>query len=542
MLGRLLDRILHENDEQLQLAEETSDDSGGTVWRTPSDLLLALGIFVLSVAPRLYFLFQISDPQNAGDGWYGDTYHHWQIAYLTREIGFTQGFLRLWDLKGMEYFWGPLHPFLTILMFKLTGSVSIVNVRLLSLFFGAMFISVLYLLISKYWNRDVGIATSLLAIVHPVAILNDTSGMLEPIGYSLLLLGLLVLDVYPIFAGLLWALASFARAEAWMFGGLLLLLSYRLLKRHGQMMKVFFGWLIPMLLYTKYLLDHTGNPIYPIWWNYLANARGVWAANVVYSSYQLSVKPYLTVWFVISLILLVGVWSKNKGKSSLFLLFGFANWAFISGFLGLTHYLSGFQPWFWYIRFFELPYTFAGFLIVLILLYLLPKWQPLFKKGVLGITLWLPILALALVYQIFFWEPILAQYDTTRQMWERTKKWAREATEVYNGGTMLIPEGNPSLTYALVYLHGIEGKDLLGQMFDPFFYLEDNPFENWEEKREIVLGWMKDENVRVILVDKGTERYTKLFAKEQSYFEFVKTIPDSPLLVYRFYPNEIKLQ
>jgi hypothetical protein len=38
--------------------------------------------------------------------WNWDSYHHWQISYLSLKIGFPQ--FRLWDLNGCEYYWGVL--------------------------------------------------------------------------------------------------------------------------------------------------------------------------------------------------------------------------------------------------------------------------------------------------------------------------------------------------------------------------------------------------------------------------------------------------
>src|ERR1700686_2587187 len=87
--------------------------------------LVAIGALI----PRLTYLFVFSDPENAGQGW-TDAYHHWQIAYLTKEIGLTHG-PRLWDMRGVEYFWGPLHPLLMDALFFATGSIDIVLARLL---------------------------------------------------------------------------------------------------------------------------------------------------------------------------------------------------------------------------------------------------------------------------------------------------------------------------------------------------------------------------------------------------------------------------
>jgi hypothetical protein len=64
-----------------------------------------------------------------------DAYHHWQIAYLTKEVGLAQG--RLWDMRGWEYFWGALHPLVVDLAFFVSGSIDIVVPRVVSLVFGA---------------------------------------------------------------------------------------------------------------------------------------------------------------------------------------------------------------------------------------------------------------------------------------------------------------------------------------------------------------------------------------------------------------------
>ena len=87
----------------------------------PVALPWVVAILAVAAVPRLWYLFAVSDPENAGDGMYGDVYHHWQIAYLTREIGLSHG-PRLWDLKGLEYFWGLLHPLLMSLMNESTAA------------------------------------------------------------------------------------------------------------------------------------------------------------------------------------------------------------------------------------------------------------------------------------------------------------------------------------------------------------------------------------------------------------------------------------
>jgi hypothetical protein len=499
--------------------------------------LIAAGIFLAAMAVRMYFLFNVSDPQNAGEAWYDDTYHHWQVAYLTREIGLGKGFLRLWDLKGMEYFWGPLHPLLMMASMAISGSVSIVNARMISIIFGSLVIATLYLLIKKLWNRQTGLATAFLAMIHPVAILNDSSGMLEPIGWWLLLVGMLILDRLPLVAGAVWGLAATARAEDWMFGGLLLILAVKAVKP-AKLPMLFTGYIVTVFVYMKYLLDKTGNPIYPVWWNYLANARGVWSDETAVNAYQAMVKPYLVGWFAVSVVLLgLAVW-KAKGGKKLFLSLGLANWAFIGGFMGLTHYLKGFEPWFWYIRFFEFPYIFLGFLICLGLFYWAGKQVPMLTKMPGKLLLWLPVVLLGLAVQVAFWPPILARYDETRPVWARSTTWANQLIKGYGGGKIWFPDGYAEILYHLVYEHGVEGKQIVGQMFDPYYYMEGDPYANWGENRMMALNWIKDEDIKYLITEQNRQRYQELVKREPQLFE--KVGGAGPLMAWRVYPERAK--
>src|SRR5438445_7503948 len=129
-----LARVLADDDE------ENSRQRGGSS-PAPAPLALwswwTLGLLLIALLPRLIYLFAISNPENAGDGLYTDVYQHWQIAYLTKEIGLSHG-LRLWDLKGVEYFWGSLHPIVLVILFFVTGSTDIVLARVQSLAFGSL--------------------------------------------------------------------------------------------------------------------------------------------------------------------------------------------------------------------------------------------------------------------------------------------------------------------------------------------------------------------------------------------------------------------
>src|SRR4029077_11621611 len=153
--------------------------------------LLTGAVALVAAIPRLLYLFVFSDPENPGLGAYDDVWHHWQIAYLTKEVGLTAaGGPRLWDLKGLEYVWGPVHPLLMAAVFAVTGSIDIVLDRLVSLVFGAAVVVLVFHLCRRYWGMHVAIAAALFALLLPTSVLAHASGMVEPLAVALSLLGL----------------------------------------------------------------------------------------------------------------------------------------------------------------------------------------------------------------------------------------------------------------------------------------------------------------------------------------------------------------
>jgi len=404
-----------------------------------------------------------------------------------------------------------------------------------------MTISLVYLLVNKYWNKTAALISSLFITFFPVSILDDSFGLLEQLGVTFLLLGIYLINFSPILTGFIWAIASMVRAEAWIFGLLLLILAKRVIKGSGHYSMLLIGWLIPMVFYLKYLLDYTGNAIYPVWWNYLANIKGAWATKIIYTDYQLAVKPYLIGWFVVSILLFLFVWWKLKNKGSILILFMLSYWIFMAGVLGLTHYLTGFQPWFWFIRFFEYPYIFAIIFLSIFLFYYIPKKFKIFNHWSLtGLFIGFVFLILLLT-QVGFWPPIMAKYNSTKPMWERTKMVASTIAKNYQDGTILIPEGDPNFTYALVYFNKIKANKLQGQMYDPFFYIKEDVFENWGENRKKILSWLKEDDIKLIVFYDDTEKYQKLIKKEPLYFEALEPIPEARLLIYRVFPDRITI-
>jgi len=206
---KLLPRILaddeDEDDEILTAGGERAAQAQGTATDTlprPLPWPALAAVWAVALVPRLFALFFLTDPENPGDGWHGDVFHHWQIAYLTKEIGlWDANGPRLWDLKGLDYFWGLIHPALLVVLFYVTGSVDIVIPRLVSVFFGALSAVLLFSLCRRYWGLGVAIAAGLFAALLPTSVFIDATGFLEPMGHR---------------AGSAWDLVV---AEAWVVDG-----------------------------------------------------------------------------------------------------------------------------------------------------------------------------------------------------------------------------------------------------------------------------------------------------------------------------------
>src|SRR6185312_12185534 len=105
-------------------------------------------------------------------------------------------------------------------------------------------------------------------------IFNDVAGMAEPIAISLMLLGIWLAPRRGFFAGVSWGLAAMARVEAWLFSAGLVLASLVGGGARRSRFPLVAGWVLTMGVYMKFLLDRTGNPIYPLYTNFQFVGQG----------------------------------------------------------------------------------------------------------------------------------------------------------------------------------------------------------------------------------------------------------------------------
>ena len=495
-------------------------ERGHEAMARPLHPLWLAAVAAAALLPRLVTLFWVTDPENAGDGWLGDVYHHWQIAYLTREIGLgAPGGPRLWDLKGLDYFWGILHPLVMVGLFSVTGSVDIVLARLLALCFGAFVVVMIFLVCRRYWGTGVAVAAAAFAAFAPTGVFDDASGMLEPVGIGLCLLAVWLWPRRGLWAGVALALAAMARAEAWVFSAGLLVAAFLKRQATQQRLAMVCAWGVGMLLYMKVLLDRTGNPIYPLWWNFLANAYGAWEYRVSLTRTQLAVRPYLLLLMAVGAVgLAVTLW--RRPRSYLFLTLGFGQLVFTGGMLGASAYLKSWESWFWMTRFFVFPYQFAAVLVAVALLVLVPR-----RLGPRALPAGWVVVVLALVLVQAEWVPILHRYGDTRPIWANAVAAGRDLGAVADrpenrDGALNIPAGNPDVTYTLVRYGGVSGRRIVGQLYDPFYYLPNG--YRYRDHRAVagtlLQCWLADTDTRVWAFPSAHDDYTEFVRDHPAWF------------------------
>ena len=529
---RLLPRILADEDDEDRQIEQSELAREAEV-RRPLPWGWTAAVAAGAALPRLAYLFVFTDPENPGLGAYNDVWHHWQIAYLTKEIGLSDvGGPRLWDLKGLDYFWGVLHPLLMVSIFDLTGSIDIVLARLVSLIAGVAVVVLLFHLCRRYWGTHVAIGAALVASLIPTGVMNDASGMLEPLGVALCLLGIWARERGTDFrAGLMFGLATMARAEAWIFGfGMVAAACLR--KPARQRLPLVAGFVAVMLVYMKVLLDQTGNAIYPLWWNFFANAVGKWEYTPVSAS-QAAVRPVLGALLIAAAVGLG--WSLWKRPASYMLLtFGFGYWVFVAGMLGFTSYLASWVWWMPITRVFAFPYVFGGALLAIVLLW----WAPgRFGKRALPVG-WAAIAGVLLLSQLA-WIPIGQVFGPTEANWQATLASGRQLGAWYNeapyqGHALSVPPDRPDVTYALARYGGVEGKHLVSEMYDPFYYLPSG--YRYEDHRSTVNTlmqcWLDKTDTRVIAMPDANKNYELMREYNPDWFVQLGTMTETRWRVY----------
>ena len=490
---RLIPRLLGDEDE---LEREPGPEPEAEAAGNPAPSARAVGLVaVLALIPRLVYLFGFTDPENAGVG-FTDTYHHWQIAYLTKEIGLSHG-PRLWDMRGFEYWWGLLHPAVMNVVFFATGSTDVVLARLVSAVFGAASVALIFMICHRYWGLNVAIASAAFASLLPAAVFNDSAGLAEPLSVALVLLGIWLAPARGFWAGLCWGLAAMARTEAWLFTAGLVIAWLIGARRRPSRWWLVTAWAGTMVLYCKFLLDQTGNPIYPLYWTYYYVFSSQGGPLPPQTALEHAARPLLVA--AVALGAAGVAWTLWKRPPSYLLLvygFGYAAYSFAT-----YPFVDS-----WKERRFEFAFDFGAILVAVLLFEVLPRHAPRIRP-----LSWTAAAAALAALQVS-WVPIQSAYAATEPAWRTDVALGSAIGAVYNqpqfrGGVVAMPGDKPDLLYAMARYGNVPGDHLTSEFYDPFYYLpagthySDDP----QVVGPLISCWLVSTRTRLLLVPPATE-------------------------------------
>ena len=438
-------------------------------------------VFLVALIFRLWFLFFVV-PGDPAD----DSYHHWVIAYWTLKRGFARG--RMWDLYGMEYYWGITPHLIEAILLYITRTTSLLPFRLFNVMVSSAATPFSYLLLKKYLNDDTGaICASTLVALSPLAVW-ETFAITEPLAIFFFLLSLYFFDRSLFLTGFFLGLAFTCRIEFWIVTPSILLYFFlhEIFKKNlDELMTSFVpllsGCLVVALPYFYVLQAHTGIFYYPIYYNYVCSIAAAWsvpvmapvpirvasyigmAASGVYVIYSIRrPRPYDSFYVPLTLY-----------NAQIFATYGFSRalgaifWGrfFIVGWLFLVALVSA-----------TIPQIIRKIKASLILIRI-----PTLSFMLLTVLL-IGMLSTSGVYTNGQTAGLFAY--NSQETCGFQERLAVEALKYYKGGTMII--NHPTIVYYVIQ-HGIQPERVLSSQYAP------------GDTRDNLLRWLKDENVSLFI-------------------------------------------
>ncbi len=488
-------------------------------------------LFSLALFFRLLFLFFVSGLEYCG--WYHDSYHHWQIAYYSLYVGFKQNPPRMWDLNGMEYFWGLLPTLTESFLLWLFRTTSIVPFRIFNSIMGSLSACLIYLLGKKYFDEQTGLFSAMLVAVCPILWEVDTSGMLEPMGVALLLFALLLHDRKPFACGLFLGLASLCHIEFWFLA--LGMCSFYLVFKSSivNFVPSILGWLAPTTPYFYFMQTRTGDWLYALKYNYFCNVVGEWLDVSLPLKAQILPRfiaaGFLPLFAAVFLYLI-----KNRPRGYVLHAFFWSFTAMQGAIFGLTAYLTpylivGQAPRLLIDRLFAINYYYISLMAALALKRLsvrLPAWRMGFSYPSL-LFLFMVVLYLSsftLVVQQYFSDVYYVPYAKQT----RTADWIASN---HNGGSVI--SSLVILNYRLIR-NGFPYGMVFGSLYSPRYYGSENVTESYL--------WLRNLNVTWIVLDQSiVENFPFLEDHPDCFPPFhMRTRP--PECEYVYYVNQTELK
>jgi len=453
--------------------ESASTDKIPFAWNLPELPVVwkAVILFVVAICARILFLEWVGMDYV---GWYADSYHHWQIAFYTLHIGLAQNPPRMWDLSGQEYFWGLLPTLTESLLLYIFNSTSLVPFRLFNSVTGSISVVLIYLLGRRFFDDRMGLLAGVTSALSPVLWEVDTSGMLDPMGITLLLLGLLLYKKRNYLTGLVLGLASLVHIEYW-FLSLAVIAFYLVYERSGiEFLPAIFGWLTPMAPYFYVMQIQTGDALYALHYNLVSSVVGEWITGLsVPMVYQ--ILPRAAFLLIFAACVICVIWMIRRIPPSYpFHSFFLARVSMQGIIFGMTAYVVpyiafGQIPRVLIDRLFAIDYYYIPFVVALVATWLIRRRHFHFEvpEPHLGSEIRVKsgaIMVILLLFNGALFPLVISQYYTTYGSYENQLEMADFIASHYHGGTII--NSLVTVNYRLIN-DGIPLQNVFGTLYCP---------------------------------------------------------------------------
>jgi hypothetical protein len=98
----------------------------------------------------------------------------------------------------------------------------------------------------------------------------------------------------------------------------------------------------------------------------------------------------------------------------------------------------------------------------------------------------------------------------------------------YRGTVLNIPPDNPGMFYAMVEYHGLQGRNVVGQLYDPFYYATNFSYAQHLEVGDTLMQcWLTSTHSRLWAVDPNNANYVKVITDQLSWFTQVGSVTAS---------------
>jgi len=469
----------------------------GLIVSVPSNRFYATLLFVsvAVVARAIVWTFLPLD-------WNWDSYHHWQISYLTLKIGLNQG--RMWDLNGCEYYWGVVPHVVQASLLWAIDTASIVPYRLFNVLVGGVNAYLVYLIGRENARREAGFYAGILYALFPIAVVFDVIAMQETLALFFVLLAVYTFRAHPVWSGVSLALAAQSRTEFWLISTIIVVGAVIIERGSRRVLTSTFSWLSVMAVFCGFFAIRTSNALYPLYWG-LYNSFGGWSkAGQGKSLVELMfswVLAKLETWptrpaalvLMVSMIACAGVFGHMVMKrwKNYHVYLSFMACLVVLGPI-LVPYFSMQTEYLLLMLRLSMPIAAFGSVLLVDVIYRLRTKSIRIGRRNFSFG------DLLVVFSLLSYAYFIPAYGQFQRIPLQVFQTADEGMKYYTGGTVVCDY--PILNYRLVSAWNVSTSHLLGNLYSPAYYGISDPIEyaRWFESHNVTMWIYTDERAQMV--------------------------------------------